>query len=65
MVVWSFLSMVGVIAAGKYISLFAADVRAGKEIFIPGALALGAGILLFLAFAVTRVIKYFKAMDAP
>lgn len=62
---WSFFSIVGVIAAGKYISLFVADVRAGEEVFIPGALALGAGILLFLAFAVTRVIKYAKAINTP
>ncbi|MDU1911696.1 hypothetical protein [Fusobacterium sp.] len=58
LIIWVILSLLGLIALGKFAQLFVRDFSAGVEIFIPGVLILVCGVLLIEYFFITRVIKY-------
>ncbi len=57
-IIWVILSLLGLIALGKFAQLLVRDLSAGVEIFIPGVLILICGVLLIEYFFITRVIKY-------
>lgn len=56
--VWVILSLLGLVALGKFAQLLIRDLSAGVEIFIPGILILVCGTLLIEYFFITRAIKY-------
>lgn len=57
-IIWVILSLLGLIALGKFAQLLVRDLSVGVEIFIPGVLILICGVLLIEYFFITRVIKY-------
>ena len=59
-IIWTILSILGLIALGKILHLAILDIASQKEIFIPGVIALILGALLIEAFFITRMIKYIK-----
>ena|GEM_PF-3114919 len=61
-IIWTILSILGLIALGKILHLAILDIASQKEIFIPGVIALILGILLIEAFFITRMIKYIKML---
>ncbi len=56
--VWVILSLLGLVALGKFAQLLIRDLSTGVEIFIPGILILVCGTLPIEYFFITRVIKY-------
>ena len=57
-IVWIILTLLGVLALGKFVQLLVKDLSEGVKIFVPGVLILICGALLIEYFFVTRVIKY-------
>lgn len=59
-ILWTILSLLGLIALGKYLQLFINDLSNDADIFIPGIIILVSVTLLLEFFFITRVIKYVK-----
>jgi hypothetical protein len=59
-VVWAVIGCCGILALGNFIKLFFDDLSKGKEIFLPGVLALAVVTLALLFFSATRILKYLR-----
>ena len=59
-ILWTILSLLGLVALGKYLQLFINDLSNDTDIFIPGIIILVSVTLLLELFFITRVIKYVK-----
>ena len=59
---WAVFAFGALLAIGTFARLFIESTRAGEEIFLPGVGALALAVLLFLAYSITRVVKYFRLL---
>jgi hypothetical protein len=59
---WAVISACCLLALGVFAKSFLEDRAAGKEIFLPGVLALSIPVTALLVFGVTRVVKHARRL---
>lgn len=60
--VFSLVTLTCILVTGVFVVKLMEDMEEGTALFIPGIIALFAGVLLVLIFSITRIIKYIRLL---
>ncbi len=60
--VFSLVTLTCILVTGVFVVKLLEDMEEGAALFIPGIIALFAGVLLVLIFSITRIIKYIRLL---